>query len=134
MDGDKILDASNNVGNLLWVLLGGLIMALAYWLTAIAYCCTIIGIHVGIQLFKLGKFVLCPFGYTMEKNGDLLLGCLGTLLNIFWIFFGGIELALMHLAFALVLCITIIGIPFGMQHFKLAWYVLVPFGKSVVKN
>lgn len=75
-DFDDLVDAGNGIGNVLWIICGGLLFAIVYWITAIAYCITIIGIPIGIQLFKLGKFVLMPFGYTLEENDSGLgFGC-----------------------------------------------------------
>lgn len=134
MDFDDLEKAGNGVGNIIWVIFGGFLMALGYWFTGLLYCCTIIGIPLGIQLFKLGRFVLWPFGYTLEdKEGGFGTGCLSLLLNVVWFFFGGLELCLTHLLMGLIFCITIIGIPFGMQHFKLAFAALAPFGKEVVE-
>ncbi len=131
-DFDDFVDAGNGIGNVLWIICGGLLFAIVYWITAIAYCLTIIGIPIGIQLFKLGKFVLMPFGHTLEENDSGLgFGCLNVFLNIFWFFFGGLELFLAHLLIGLILCITVVGIPFGVQHFKLGIAALFPFGKSV---
>jgi uncharacterized membrane protein YccF (DUF307 family) len=90
-----------------------------------------VGIPFGFQCFKLAGFILWPFGreaVSTSASG----GCLVTLLNIIWIVFGGIWVAIIHLVFGLLLCITIIGIPFGKQHFKLVEISLMPFGKRIV--
>lgn len=85
----------------------------------------------GLQTLKLSILALCPFGRQVRScPGDG--GCLSVLMNIIWIFVGGIWISLSHLAFGVLLCITIIGIPFGMQHFKLAGLALTPFGKEIV--
>lgn len=85
----------------------------------------------GLQTLKLSVLALCPFGMQVRScpGGE---GCLSVLMNILWILVGGIWISLSHLAFGLLLCITIIGIPFGLQHFKLAGLALTPFGKEIV--
>ena len=118
------------LGNLIWFVFGGFLMSLGYLLLGMLYCITIIGIPVGVQLFKLAGLALCPFGRNIEpRNGSI--GGLSIILNIIWIVLGGIEMALAHLGLGIVFCITIIGIPFGLQHFKLALLALFPFGNIV---
>ena len=118
------------LGNLLWLVLGGLIVALYYYLMGLLFCITIIGIPFGVQLFKIGTFALWPFGHEVT-SGPNDSGCLAIIMNVIWIIFGGVEIALTHLTFGVICCITIIGIPFGMQHFKMALLALVPFGKTI---
>ena len=118
----------NFLGNLLWFILGGFIVGLLYILLGILYCCTIIFIPFGYQLMKLGVYAMFPFG-TRPVFKEESMGCLNLAFNIIWIAFGGVELAMTHLAIGVVLCCTIIGIPFGLQHFKLAKYALIPFGQ-----
>lgn len=92
---------------------------------------TIVGIPFGFQTLKLSMLALCPFGREIRScPGDG--GCLSVLMNIIWILVGGIWISLSHLAFGVLLCITVIGIPFGLQHFKLAGLALTPFGKEIV--
>ncbi|HPV88515.1 MAG TPA: YccF domain-containing protein [Bacteroidales bacterium] len=121
----------NILGNILWLLFGGIIIALEYMVAGLLMCITIIGIPFGLQSFKLAAFVLWPFGKTTRpvESGS---GCLSTVLNIVWIFLGGIWIALSHLFWGVVLCITIIGIPFGKQHFKMVSLALTPFGRQIV--
>lgn len=118
------------LGNLLWLVLGGLIVALYYYFMGLLFCITIIGIPFGVQLFKIGTFALWPFGHEVIP-GPNDSGCLAIIMNVIWIIFGGVEIALTHLTFGVICCITIIGIPFGMQHFKMALLALVPFGKTI---
>ena len=95
------------------------------------FCVSIIGIPFGIQCFKIGMLVLFPFGkkvVTTSSSG----GCLTLLFNLIWIVTGGLYTACMHLVFAVLLFITIIGIPFGRQHLKLVELTLAPFGKTIV--
>ena len=119
----------NILGNLIWVIFGGLIMAVEYIISGAVMCLTIIGIPFGLQVMQLGLFALWPFGGEVVSTPEAT-GCLSTLLNVIWIFIGGIWIALSHLALGVFFCITIIGIPFGLQHFKLMSYALVPFGRS----
>jgi uncharacterized membrane protein YccF (DUF307 family) len=121
----------NTLGNLIWLLFGGLLSALGYLVGGFVLCCTIIGIPFGLQCFKLASFVLWPFGRMAVSTGSSG-GCLTVLLNLIWIVFGGIWVALSHLVFGLLLAITIIGIPFARQHFKLIEISLMPFGKKIV--
>lgn len=123
----------NILGNLIWVIFGGLIMAVEYIISGAVMCLTIIGIPFGLQVMKLGFFALWPFGGEVVSTPEAT-GCLTTLLNVIWIFIGGIWIALSHLALGVFFCITIIGIPFGLQHFKLMSYALVPFGRTVVRR
>ncbi len=119
--------------NLLWLLLGGIFTAVEYVVASIGMMLTIIGIPFGIQTLKISLLALCPFGkevHTSPQAG----GCLSILMNILWILLGGIWISLSHLVFGIVLCITIIGIPFGKQHFKLAGLALAPFGKTIVEK
>lgn len=122
----------NTIGNLIWLLFGGLISALGYVVGGAVLCLTIIGIPFGLQCFKLANFVLWPFG-RMAVNTNRSSGCLALVLNIIWLLFGGIWIALAHLIFGLLLAITIIGLPFARQHFKLIEVSLLPFGKTIVE-
>ena len=96
-------------------------------------CITVIGIPFGLQCFKIGVFVLRPFGL-QAISAESSAGCLSLLLNVLWIFSGGLAAALAHLSFGIVLCLTVIGIPFGLQHFKLIEVSLMPFGKKIVNK
>ncbi len=122
----------NFIGNLFWLIFGGLLVALIYCLVGLLFCITIIGIPFGIQLFKLGAFALWPFGYDVTTSGDGM-GCLSIFMNVLWILIGWWEIALIHISCGLILCITIIGIPLGIQHFKLAILGILPFGRTIVK-
>src|SRR5215203_1812981 len=122
----------NTIGNLIWLIFGGLISAIGYVVGGIALCFTIIGIPFGLQCFKLAGFVLWPFGRVAQNTASTT-GCIYLLLNILWLFTGGLWIALNHLLFGLLLFITIIGIPFAKQHFKLIEVSLMPFGKRIVE-
>lgn len=122
----------NIFGNIVWLVFGGIIAALIYALMGLVMCITIIGIPFGLQLFKFASYALWPFGrevVSTESDG----GCLSVVMNLLWILCGWWELALTHLFFGLLLCITIIGIPFGLQHFKMALLSIFPFGKKIVQ-
>ena len=117
------------IGNILWLVLGGLLVSLGYFLTGLLFCITIVGIPFGCQLWKFGVFALWPFG-TEVVEGENSTGCLSICMNVLWILVGWWEIAATHLVFGLICCITIVGIPFGVQHFKIALLSLLPFGKT----
>lgn len=121
------------LGNLIWFLFGGLVLGLGYILGGLILCLTIVGIPFGLKVMKLGLFAMWPFGGEVVPT-EKASGCLALLLNVLWIICGGIELALAHLALGLTFCITIIGIPFGLQHFKLMILALLPFGHEVIRD
>ena len=118
--------------NILWLLLGGIFTAVEYVVASLGMMITIIGIPFGIQTLKISLLALCPFGKKIETTPQAG-GCLSIIMNILCILLGGIWISLSHLVFGIVLCITIIGIPFGKQHFKLAGLALSPFGKHIVE-
>lgn len=116
------------LGNLLWIVLGGgLVLFVEYLLGGILLCVTIVGIPFGIQCFKLGLLALLPFGKEVVPT-DRATGFLALLFNILWLLLGGVWIALTHVLFAVLTAITIIGIPFAVQHMKLAALALTPFG------
>jgi uncharacterized membrane protein YccF (DUF307 family) len=121
----------NFLGNLIWLIFGGLVSAIGYCIGGFVLCCTVIGIPFGLQCFKMAGFVLWPFGRRAVTNPSSS-GTISVFLNIIWIVFGGVWLALTHIAFGILLFITIIGIPFARQHFKLVEISLMPFGKRIV--
>lgn len=119
------------LGNIIWIIFGGFMMAVEYFVAGFALCCTIIGIPFGLQVFKIGILALLPFGQTsVVEDGSR--GCLAIFMNVIWILFVGIGIALSHLLWGLFFCITIIGIPFGRQHFKLMRVAFFPFGRTIV--
>lgn len=123
----------NTLGNLIWLVFGGFFSAIAYLVGGLALCFTIVGIPFGLQCFKLASFILWPFGREAVSSSSSG-GCLVTVLNIIWLVCGGFWAAIVHLFFGFLLCITIIGIPFGRQHFKLVEISLMPFGKRIVEQ
>ena len=115
------------VGNILWFLLGGVLSGLSWVLAGCIWCVTIVGIPVGLQCFKFASLAFWPFGKQVIYGG----GAGSTILNIFWLLVSGIPLAVENAAIGLILCITIVGIPFGKQFFKIAKLALTPFGAKV---
>ncbi len=120
----------NTIGNLAWLLLGGILIALIYYMVGLVMCISIIGIPFGIQLFKLGTYALFPFGRELV-NGPNEPGCISVAMNLIWILVGWWEIAILHLVCGLVFCVTIVGIPLGMQHFKMMVGSIFPFGKEI---
>ena len=118
------------LGNILWFLLGGFLTAVLYFLAGLVMCITIVGIPFGVELMKIGAFALFPFGRDVELAGDS--GCLSLGFNILWVLFGWWEIAVVHFIFGILCGITIIGIPFAVQHFKIAKMSLFPFGSAIV--
>ena len=119
--------------NILWLLLGGILTAVEYVIASLGMIITIIGIPFGIQTLKMSLLALWPFGKEVQTTPQAG-GCLSIVMNIIWILIGGIWISLSHLVFGILLCITIIGIPFAKQHFKLAALALAPFGKKIVEK
>lgn len=119
------------IGNIIWLLFGGIFIAIEYFVSGIALILTIVGIPFGIQTLKLGLLSLWPMGKKVVVREEYNSG-LYVLLNILWIITGGLCICLTHLVFGVILCLTIIGIPWGKQHFKLAGLALTPFGKDLV--
>ncbi len=116
------------IGNIIWLVFGGILGAVAWFIAGFLLCVTVIGIPFGIQCLKIAGFVLWPFGREVEVGS---FGACGLILNLLWILFLGWELAIFHFAVGAVFCLTVIGIPFGLQHFKLSMLGLVPFGARI---
>ncbi|MCD4731870.1 MAG: YccF domain-containing protein [Bacteroidales bacterium] len=121
------------LGNIIWLVFGGIFIAIEYVISSFLLMITIIGIPFGLQTLKLATLALWPFG-TTHVTTENATGCVATIMNIIWLLIGGIWIALSHAIFGLFFYITIIGIPFGKQHFKLASIALAPFGKDVVSE
>jgi len=118
------------LGNLIWLLFGGFVIAVEYLIGSLILMLTIIGIPFGVQTLKLASLAIWPFGRHPVLL-DSANGCVATVMNILWLLCGGIWIAVTHALFGLLFYITIIGIPFGRQHFKLASVALLPFGRRV---
>lgn len=114
------------IGNILWILLGGFIVAIMYFIAGLILCVTIIGIPFGLQLMKLGALALNPFGKSVELKPNP--GVFSIIFGVLWIIFGWWEIAILHFVFALLCAITIIGIPFAKAHLRLAAMSFAPFG------
>ena len=121
------------LGNVLWLIFGGIAMAVAYALAGLVMFLLIITIPFGVQSFKLAGFALWPFGRVMVDIPGKG-GCLTTVGNVLWVILAGIWLAIGHLFWALILAITIVGIPFAVANVKLAGAALVPFGRTVMSQ
>lgn len=117
------------LGNILWVILGGFVMAIGWFLAGIICCITIIGIPLGLQAFKMAQLVLWPFGRTVDFSK---MGTGSVILNILWILIFGWGLAAGSAILGVLYCITIIGIPFGLQWLKFAKLALFPFGAEII--
>ncbi|HZJ91031.1 MAG TPA: YccF domain-containing protein [Oscillospiraceae bacterium] len=115
------------LGNFLWFIFGGLISGLTWVLVGCLWCISIVGIPIGIQCFKLASLAFFPFGKQVNYGG----GAGSLLMNILWLLLSGIVLAFESAMLGVLLCTTIVGIPFGLQHFKLAKLALMPFGATV---
>jgi len=119
------------LGNLVWLIFGGIIIAIEYFIGSIILMITIIGIPFGLQTLKMAAIAIWPFGRDTRVHSRAS-GCLYILMNILWLLTGGLWIAITHTVFGLILCITIIGIPFGLQHFKLTAIALSPFGRDII--
>lgn len=126
------------IGNVLWFVFGGFVMGLGWWLAGLVALLTIVGIPWAKACFVIGQFAFFPFGKVamsrkdLSRQDDIGTGTLGLLGNVIWFVFAGVWLAIGHLLSALLCFLTIIGIPFGLQHLKLAGIALAPIGKTIV--
>ena len=121
------------IGNIIWLILGGFFMGLAWWLAALLCAITVVGIPWAVAACRIGTFSFWPFGQRVidKPEGAVAVG-LSTLGNLIWAVIFGWWLALGHLVSAVLCAITIIGIPFALQHIKLAELSLFPYGKQIV--
>jgi uncharacterized membrane protein YccF (DUF307 family) len=117
-------------GNIIWLVFGGFLTGLGYILGGLGICLTVIGIPFGLQAIKLGIASLTPFGKEIVEVEDAD-SPLRLIFNVIWILLFGWEIAIAHLIFGLILAITIIGLPFAKQHFKLLVIALLPFGRDL---
>ncbi len=117
------------IGNILWFLLGGFLSGLSWILAGIVWCATIVGIPIGIQCFKLAELSFTPFGREVVYGG----GAVSFLVNVVWFLISGLLLALENFLIGCLWCLTIVGIPFGKQFFKIAKLALSPFGARIEK-
>lgn len=126
----KVGKTMSCIGNVIWIIFGGFFGWLSWMLAGLVWCVTIIGIPIGLQCFKIASMSLAPFGKTVVYDSTNT----SFLLNILWIIISGFWLAVAHVTSAILLCITIIGIPFASQSLKLARISLMPFGARIVKG
>ena len=116
------------ISNILWVIFGGLILMLLWAFIGVLFCVTIVGIPFGVQCFKAAKLSLVPYGKKVVLNvGE------HPVANVLWALIGGWGMALLYLFFGILNCITIIGIPKGIQCFKIMKLAFFPFGAEVVE-
>lgn len=120
----------STLGNLLFFVFGGFVIVLLYLIGGVLMCLTIVGIPFGVQAFKLAGAVAAPFGTRLVEK-DSATGCTSVVLNVIWVILPGVELAVAHLVLGILLAVTIVGIPFARQHFKLVPLALIPFGRSL---
>jgi len=129
-----------SIGNIIWFVLGGVFMGMLWWLFGLLAYISIIGIPWGKSCFVIGQFTFFPFGQEaisreeLTNREDIGTGAAGTIGNVIWALFAGIWLAIGHVISAILCFITIIGIPFGFQHLKLAEVSLFPVGKTIVSK
>jgi uncharacterized membrane protein YccF (DUF307 family) len=128
------------IGNFIWFVLGGVWMGLAWWIAGMLAYVSVVGIPWGKACFVIGQFTFFPFGKEaisreeLTQKEDIGTGALGSIGNVIWFILAGIWLAIGHVSSALLNFITIIGIPFGIQHLKLAGIALAPIGKTIVSK
>lgn len=120
----------NTILNIIWMLLGGIFTAIGWCLIGLLCHITIIGIPLGRQAFKMARLTLAPFGKTIVYGG----GAPSLVANIVWIIIAGVPMAVSYVMLGALYCVTIIGIPFGLQSFKMAKLSLMPFGSSVIES
>ena len=120
------------LGNVLWLVFGGLLIAIEYFIASLILMITIIGIPFAIQTLKLAALAFWPFGKDTELNSRP--SRLSTVMNVIWILIGGVWISLSHIILGILLGITIVGIPFAKQHFKLASLALTPFGRTIIQT
>lgn len=126
--------------NVLWFVFGGFAMGVGWWLAGVLAFITIVGIPWARACFAIGTFAFFPFGNQaidrkeLTGKDDIGTGALGTVGNVLWFVFAGLWLAIGHLTSALACFVSIIAIPFGIQHIKLAGIALFPIGKTIVSN
>lgn len=124
--GKKKNNNLNVLGNVIWLILGGLVVSVGWLLVGIFFCITIIGIPLGRQCFKIAELSFSPFGKNVEINFQK-----HPIVNLLWLIFFGWEMVIGYIFAGIANCITIIGIPFGLQSFKLAVLALFPFGSKI---
>jgi uncharacterized membrane protein YccF (DUF307 family) len=120
-------------GNIIWLVFGGILISIEYLIGSLLLMITIVGIPFGLQTLKMASLALWPFGRDTRVH-ERASGCLYIIMNVIWLLTGGLWIAATHAIFGVLLCISIIGIPFGLQHFKLTAIALSPFGRDIVHS
>ena len=115
------------LGNIIWLLCGGLLSGLGWLIAGLIWCVSVVGIPIGVQCFKFARLSFMPFGKEVVYEG----GAVSFLVNVAWFFISGIELAIVNFLLGVLLTITVVGIPFGKQFFKIAKLALAPFGAQI---
>jgi uncharacterized membrane protein YccF (DUF307 family) len=123
----------STLGNVIWVVFGGFFVCLEYLLAGFSLCLTVVGIPFGVQLFKLGIMALLPFGQEAVPT-EASEGAIPLIANVVWLVVWGWVIALSHVVFAALFAVTVVGIPFALQHWKLAKLALWPFGKEITSS
>lgn len=114
------------LGNVIWFIFGGWLAALLWLCLGLLLCLTIIGIPFGLQFFKFAGLVIAPFGARIDTKFDKR-----PIINVIWVIIAGWEMCLLYIGLGVIYCVTIIGIPFGLQWFKLGQLALFPFGAKI---
>ncbi|MBQ9086524.1 MAG: YccF domain-containing protein [Clostridia bacterium] len=118
------------LGNIVWMLFGGIVDAILWGFAGVIWCVTLVGIPFGKQCFKFARLSLAPFGKEVQYGG----GAVSLLANVAWLIFFGVPMALVNLFFGVLLCVTLVGIPFGIQQFKMMKLSLMPFGARITNK
>ena len=121
-------DTMSLLGNIIWILFGGIFTAIYWFFVGCLFCLTIVGIPLGRQAFKMASLTLAPFGKTIVYGG----GAPSLIANIFWLILAGLPMAVSYAVLGVLYCITVIGIPIGLQCLKMAKLSLLPFGAQVM--
>ena len=129
-NGTEELTTTRTIGNIIWIIFGGLLTAILWTFIGCVFSITIIGIPLGRISFRMAKLTLAPFGKSVEYGG----GAPSLLANIVWIIVAGIPAAILYVILGCIYCITLVGIPFGIQLFKMAKLSLMPFGARIVDS
>ena len=119
------------LGNLIWIIFGGFFNSICWIIAGLFWCVTILGIPIGMQCFKMAGLQFAPFGKEIITVNN---SSTNFILNILWLIFGGLELCIVNLISFVLLCMTIVGIPFATQCLKLAQLSLMPFGKEIIRK
>ncbi|MEO1333373.1 MAG: YccF domain-containing protein [Myxococcota bacterium] len=118
------------IGNLIWLVFGGLLSGLLYLFSGLLICLTVVGLPFGLRSMKMGLEILMPFGKELKELPDPN-SPLRLVFNVIWLLLFGWEIAIQHALWALILAVTVVGMPFALQHLKLIPLALFPFGREL---